>query len=71
MKTKSDILLCSMVRSQIPGAPVLTVGPVEHQIGPGPVHELGAVVRVEGGVVEPAHGRDTHRQSTWGGENVN
>ena len=37
-----------------------TIGPVECEVGPGPVHQLRGVVGVEGGVVEPAHRLHRH-----------
>ena len=33
----------------------LGVGPVEEEVRPSPVHQLGHVVGVERGVVQPAH----------------
>lgn len=42
----------------------ITIGPVQDEVCPGPVHELGGVVWIKGSVVEPAHLFYRHSQST-------
>lgn len=42
----------------------ITIGPVQDEVCPGPVHELGGVVWIKGSMVEPAHLFYRHSQST-------
>lgn len=42
----------------------ITVGPVQDEVCPGPVHELRGVVWIKGSMIEPAHLFYIHSQST-------
>lgn len=42
----------------------ITIGPVQDEVCPGPVHELRGVVWIKGSMIEPAHLFYIHSQST-------